>query len=217
MLRSTAWMMLGALVLSVMIAQGEAWESLPIPATPDPLPVERAIAQRRSIRRFSSESIEKAIVSRLLWSAQGITDTGRNLRASPSAGATYPLELYWVQADGVYHYRPEGHAWRLHRKGDVRDVLGKAALGQRMVAEAPGILVISAVMSRTSRRYGEQRGERYVWMEVGHAAQNVHLQAIAFELGSVPVGAFRDAQVSEALELPDAHTPLYLIPIGFPR
>jgi SagB-type dehydrogenase family enzyme len=63
------------------------------------------------------------------------------------------------------------------------------------------------------RKYG-QRGERYVKIEAGHAAQNIHLQAVSLALGSVPVGAFNDDQVRKVLNLPANHEPLYLIPLG---
>jgi nitroreductase len=53
-------------------------------------------------------------------------------------------------------------------------------------------------------------------MDVGHAAQNVLLQAVALDLGSVPVGAFDDDGVRVALGLPLEHTPLYLLPVGSP-
>jgi nitroreductase len=65
-------------------------------------------------------------------------------------------------------------------------------------------------------RYGPDRGERYTLIEIGHAAQNVLLQAEALSLGSVPVGAFGDSEVSALLALPEDHVPLYLLPIGHP-
>ncbi|HJX69867.1 MAG TPA: nitroreductase family protein, partial [Dehalococcoidia bacterium] len=65
------------------------------------------------------------------------------------------------------------------------------------------------------RGYG-QRGARYVHIEVGHAAQNIHLQAVALGLGSVPIGAFYDEQVQRALALPKNQQPLYIIPVGYP-
>jgi nitroreductase len=54
-------------------------------------------------------------------------------------------------------------------------------------------------------------------MEAGHAAQNLLLQAVALDLGVVPIGAFNDDHLSEILGLPDHEAPLYLIPIGHPR
>ena len=75
--------------------------------------------------------------------------------------------------------------------------------------------MISAVYERTKRRYGS-RGERYVHMEAGHAAQNIHLEAVALGLGSVAVGAFSDDEVHRVLELAKEETPLYLIPVGEP-
>ena len=74
-------------------------------------------------------------------------------------------------------------------------------------------IVFTAIYERTTRRYGD-RGIRYVHMKAGHAAQNVYLQAIALGLGTVVVGAFRDDQVSEILNLPKNERPLYIMPEG---
>jgi len=77
-------------------------------------------------------------------------------------------------------------------------------------------LIICAEFSRTTWRYG-QRGVRYVFIEVGHCAQNVHLEAVALGLSSVPIGAFDDDQVKTVLKLSKKIEPLYIIPIGYPK
>ncbi|GFP31416.1 hypothetical protein HKBW3C_02397 [Candidatus Hakubella thermalkaliphila] len=51
-------------------------------------------------------------------------------------------------------------------------------------------------------------------MEPGHVGQNVHLQAVALGLGTVVMGAFRDDQVKEILNLPQDEQPLYIMPVG---
>jgi len=181
------------------------------------LSVEEAIAARRSVRQFVDRPLPDAVISRLLWSAQGVTETTRRFRAAPSAGATYPLELYLVDHRGVFRYLPEDHELEQVASGDRRAGLSRAALGQQMIREAPISLVITAVPERTATRYGRMRAERYVHMEAGHAAQNIHLQAVALELGSVPVGAFRDQQVQSVLGIRDNHEPLYIIPVGRPH
>jgi SagB-type dehydrogenase family enzyme len=98
----------------------------------------------------------------------------------------------------------------------VRDALARAALDQTFIAVAPLTVALCAVFARVAGRYGKQRGERYALIEIGHAAQNVLLQVEALGLGSVPVGAFKDSEVSAVLALPPEHVPLYLIPIGHP-
>jgi SagB-type dehydrogenase family enzyme len=91
------------------------------------------------------------------------------------------------------------------------------ALGQEAITQAAAVFVIAAVYERTSRKYGAARTLGYVHMEVGHAAQNLLLEAVALGLGGVPVGAFEDETLQKALRLPVDHRPLYLIPVGHPR
>jgi SagB-type dehydrogenase family enzyme len=174
--------------------------------------LERAIAVRRSRRRFLPEPLTPEQIGQLAWVAQG-QDRGSSYRTVPSAGATYPLELFVVSADGLFQYMPGKHALEKLTNEDVRGALAGAAWGQGFIEEAPVTLVLAAQFSRTTKRYGE-RGVRYVYMEAGHAAQNVHLQAEALGLGSVAVGAFDDASVSKVLSLPKHLEPIYMVVAG---
>lgn len=211
------------LTMSVATTATAAEQRIPLPAAgiSKEMSVDDALEQRRSIRDFSRDGLVIEDVSELLWAAQGITGR-RGLRAAPSAGALYPLELYVVAGDvkglspGVYRYRPKQHDLILVVSGDRRKPLATAALGQSWVRRAPAVLLITGVYERTMAKYG-QRGRRYVHMEVGHAAQNVYLAATARGLGTVMVGAFDDNDIQEALTLPADHEPLGLMPIGHRR
>lgn len=218
-IRSAAVILAGlaaaSIVLTTCASTGEAPTRLPKPAEKGEMSLEQALAQRRSIRSFRPDKLTPQQVAQLCWAAQGISEPEQGLRTSPSAGALYPLELYVVTADGVDQYLPRPHALRRHLAGDVRGKLQDAALRQRCVGQAPATFVIAAVVARTERKYGE-RALRYVHMEVGHAGENLLLQATALGLGAVPIGAFRDEQVAEVLSLPKEQVPLYLIPVGTP-
>lgn len=56
----------------------------------------------------------------------------------------------------------------------------------------------------------------YVHMDVGHAAQNLLLQADALGLAGVPVAAFDPRALAEVLGSPPEEEPVYLVPIGHP-
>lgn len=196
-------------------SQGDA-KALPPPVVPGQMSFEEAIAQRRSVRTFLDEPLTIEEVSQLCWAGQGITDSQRGFRASPSAGALFPIELYVVTAAGVDHYLPRGHRLERHLDGDLRGPLQEAALGQDSVGRAPACLVITGVVERSARKYG-RRAQRYCFIEAGHVGQNILLQATALQLAGVPVGAFEDDQVASVLKLPKGHQVLYLLPVGHSR
>ena len=189
------------------------------------LTVEEAITARRSIRRYGQGPLSIEQLSQLTYAAQGITGSSgnRSLRAAPSAGALYPIELYLAihhvtsLPQGLYHYRPDSHALEMVRSGDLRDELVTGCLGQSFVGKANVVFIMAAVFDRTTRRYGS-RGRRYVHMEAGHISQNLYLQATSLGLGSVAVGAFRDEALDLLLGLDaSAQTCLYLHAVGVPK
>lgn len=197
---------------------------LPPPHQKGRVSLEEAITRRRSKRDFTPEPISLSQLSQILWAAQGISDTSWKYRTVPSAGATYPLEVFVVcgqdslegVGDGIYRYNAANHSLTLHHKGDVKLELARAALGEQFIYQAPVDIVICALYQRTTRRYGS-RGERYVHIEVGHAGQNIYLQATALGLATVAIGAFDDEQVRQVLRLDRQYEPLYIMPLGKSR
>ena len=204
---------------------------LPAPRFDSPCSVEKALLSRRSVRAFKDESISLAVLSQLVWAAQGITlkmDAPPNWawgpwqggkRTAPSAGALYPLEVYIVVGKvdslrpGVYKYKPQTHQLFEVGLGDRRSELAAAAVGQKWIQTSPCVLVVGAVYSRTEVKYGK-RAERYAHIEVGHAVENVCLQALALDLGTTMVGAFKDDEVKKVLGMLTEEQPLAIVPVG---
>ena len=184
------------------------------------LTLEAALAKRRSVRGFARGSLTLAEISQLLWAGQGITSRA-GFRTAPSAGALYPLEILVAAGqveglpDGVFRYQPSKHTLEPVGPGDRRAQLSAAALSQTWIRDSAAVLTITATPRRTTWKYGE-RGLRYVYMEAGHVAQNICLQAASLDLATTPVGAFRDDEVHRVLEMSPGTEPIYLLPIGRP-
>lgn len=204
---------------SVSESMDEKVIKLPLPKYDSETSVEKALLERRSVRSYKDEPLTLSEVSQLLWAAQGITEKEYGLRTAPSAGALYPLEVYVVTGNvndlpvGVYKYKPQNHELMKVTEGDKRIELYHASLSQDPIKNAPVTFVFTGVYERTTGKYGE-RGVRYVHIEVGHAAQNVYLQATSLDLGNVVIGAFDDSQVKKALGIPEEEEPLYVVPVG---
>ena len=206
------------LIMLLLMGSAEKEILLPLSKHKGQISVEEAIKNRKSVRSFKKEPLSIEEISQLLWAAQGITHTlrGFSFRAAPSAGALYPLEVYTVLKQGIYHYIPSGHKLVLVKEGDFRKKLANAGLSQSAIHSAPLDIVITAIYARTMIKYGE-RGTRYVHIEAGHVAENLQLQAVALGLSSVPIGAFYDEKVKNVIGCTDEEVPLYIIPIGKPR
>ena len=198
----------------------ESAVSLPEPQRDGTVSVEATMARRRSIRELGDAPLSLDELGQLLWSGQGVT-ARMGQRTAPSAGATYPLEVYVAVAAvdglpaGMYRYLPARHALEPLTDGDPRPAIAEAAFGQEPLGVCPVTIVFAAVPGRTTERYGE-RGMRYVFMEVGHAAQNILLQATALGIGGAVLGAFNDQRLAAEAGLKPGEEPIYLIGLGHP-
>jgi SagB-type dehydrogenase family enzyme len=191
---------------------------LPQPQFDSEVSIEETLRSRRSVREYEDLPLSLKEISQLLWAAQGITNSN-GFRTAPSAGALYPLEVYLVAgnvkglAQGVYKYKPKAHELVNVSKGDKRTQVSAAALGQSCVKKSAAVIVLAAVYERTMKKYG-QRGIRYVHIEVGNASQNIYLQAVSLELGTVIIGAFDDEKVKRVLNMLNTEQPLAIMPVG---
>jgi len=166
----------------------------------------KVIAQRRSTRDFSCQSITFSELSQLIWATQGVTSeaSGFEFRATPSAGALYPIETYTVVnrvegiLPGIYHYNVKESKLVLLKEGHFGSDLCKAGLGQEMLEEAACVFIWTAFVERSKWKYRE-RAYRYIYMDVGHIGQNLYLAATALNLGCCTVGAFFDEEVDRLI------------------
>ncbi len=184
-----------------------------------------ATQRRRSIRDFREEPLKKAHLSQILWSCQGITKEymGYELRATPSAGALYPVETYLVIHEveeikpGVYHYGVQNHELEQIKEGDYREAIARAALDQEMAFEANVVFAWTAIFKRSKWKYS-QRAYRYIYLDAGHIAQNVALAAVSLGLGSCQIAALYDEEVNAVLDVDGVEESiLYLTVVGHPR
>jgi SagB-type dehydrogenase family enzyme len=170
-----------------------------------------AMSRRGSVRDLSGEPLSDRQLAALLWSAQGVSAPS-GARTVPSAGALYPLETYVATPSEVLRYVPVTSSVQVRVDPKAKAAVAQAISGTP-ASMAYAIVIITGVPERITGKYAD-RGIRYMWMEAGHAAQNLLLAAAAMGLGAVTIGAFNDDGVAAALSLSDREIPLYLIPVG---
>ena len=168
---------------------------------------EEALAKRRSVRQFTDQQLKPAQIGQLAWAAQGITEPQRGLRTAPSAGATYPIKLYFATQDGLFVYRPEEHSLEQISNVDARGRLGATKA-------ACNIIFTGSERNLAAKFRGEAK--KYMLLEAGHIAQNIQLQAVCLGLGSVVNGGFYVRGTIKVCKLPRGSLPLLIISVGYP-
>ena len=174
--------------------------------------VEKALKERRSVRSYKDVPLSMEEVSQVLWAAQGITEPSRGLRTAPSARAQYFLTVYLLAGNvtglkpAMYRYEPARHSLAVVDGRDMKGVLYKA-VGQSPVQKAPIALVITGAQDRATNT-------NWMYLEAGHAAQNIYLQAVSLGLGTVVMGGFDPEAVRTACGFSVSQRPLYIMPVG---
>ena len=202
---------------------GECIE-LPKPQEKSGVDVFEAIRTRRSRREYTSKPLSLEQVSAILYYTVGVTGRawwGGPKRAYPSAGGLQPVEAYLYASNveglerGLYHYHPGRHCLEVVKLGDYSKKLMRASLDQDHVGEAPVVLILTVVYSRTASKYG-LRSYRYIHWDSGFAGQNVYLAVEALGLATVTVGAFYDEEVCRVMEIDCVEEiPMLIFPIGY--
>ncbi len=197
---------------------------LPTPAYRSSTSIEASLKARRTRRAFENTSVSLQQASQLLWSAQGVTAEWGG-RTTPSAKSTYPLNVYLISHNieglkpGQYLYIP-GEREMVHALKPIKEVETKEAffvsLNQNSFKDPSGILVITGNMGKMAQSYGGISHDKDVYIEAGHAAQNVYLQAESLKLGVVANTSFDTSIISNIITIPEDETLIYLIPFGKP-
>ena len=188
---------------------------------------EDVVLARRSSRSFGEAPLAIAVVAGVLHAAYGVThrlegaeDVLQPLRAVPSGGALFPLDLYVVAqrvhdlGRGLYHFDPPRRVLETLRQGDIGDELADASTYPEVVGPSAAVLIVAATFWRSRFKYGT-RAYRFVLLEAGHVAQNALLAATAFGLSAVPLGGFYDRRLDGLLGLDGVNeSALYMLAIG---
>jgi thiazole/oxazole-forming peptide maturase SagD family component len=188
------------------------------------------LATRQSRRSFGPDAIDAPTLTAMLWAAAGIVaDADATRTTSPSAGALYPLQYFYVNlrdcgaadascpaplAAGVYRLTA-APAGRLHYGPIDADLSRSCAAfsSPQLLDHAQGVLVIAADFSVSAAKYGP-RALSYVPLEAGHAAQNTLLAAAASGCHAVEIGGFIERELGRLLGLSAAVVPITTVFIG---
>ncbi len=182
------------------------------------------LRKRRSARQFSGLSISKDELFYLLFASCGLTYLGKTFddsrRSYPSAGARYPLEVYPIILNcedikkGLYHYNVKENSLELLLEENLSKWLIEITGGEKWIANAAVVFIITGVLDRTRIKYGD-RGYRYALIETGHLGQNICLLATELGLGTCPIGGFIDDKINELLDIElQKEFSTYVIAIG---
>ena len=202
-----------------------------IPLAPPALldrPLSEVIEARRSRRVFAAEPIATDCLGALLHAGYGVTRAVEwqderppiPLRAVPSAGALYPLELYPAVLrvgdlePGLYHFDPLVPGIQVIRPCLAPEALRELSTYPDVVSSCAVLVFVAAIFGRTRFKYG-LRGYRFALLEAGHVGQNIALAAAALGLAAVPLGAFYDRRTDAFLGLDGVNeSTLYAVAVG---
>jgi len=163
------------------------------------VPTMEALSKRKSDRNLSDKKLTLQQLSEVLWAADGVNRPDGK-RTAPAARAKYAVDIYAVLPEGVYLYDVAKHELSLVVKGDFRKESGM----QDFVYIAPLNLVYVLNLKDwqdTSRPMPEQKRDRWIAVELGCIAQNVHIYCASEGLGTVIRGMIDENKFSEVIKV----------------
>jgi len=188
-----------------------------------------ALYDRRSTRRFAPEPLALEELGAILQTVGGFVEVLEQangpaaLKTSPSAGALHPVELYVHAlsvdglAPGAYHFAPTRGGLEVLDRGVGQARSLPALGGQPWLAEAPALILFTAVIERLQWRYRSPRAYRDLLIGLGHVNQTALLLSSAMGLGAVFATAVCDEDLEQLIGVdPTAEIVLGVTALGHP-
>lgn len=186
--------------------------SLPSKSTKTSFPFEQLVTKRRSLRNTMKHVLSMEDIAYLLENSVGTTakSTDKNtnktyyLRATPSGGALYPIEVLLIPLNvsglmlDLYHYNVYDHSLgRLGKQLSSKDI-SKIFYNRDTVTNSSAIFVLVSCFRRSAIKYGE-RSYRLILTEGGAILEHIALASEAIGLRSVMLGGFKDELLNEII------------------
>ncbi|TET27340.1 MAG: hypothetical protein E3J73_02705 [Candidatus Bathyarchaeum sp.] len=168
------------------------------------LSLEQEVSRRQSMRSYTSENMSRQQLLDVLWAAYGHTNDRKNI---PRIGYDYSLIIFTVNETGSYQYIPESNSLVVHDLTVNKETIRPHDSG--WPSDAKEVLVIVLNETRMDNQY-------FASAEAGCLAQNVHLAASSLGLGTCVVGTINSGGLRSVLQLPNALTPLLVMPLSYP-
>ena len=166
------------------------------------------LAQRKTRRSYTDESMTQDELAFLLWAAMGVRegeDDMKKKRQVPSGGGRYPLELYvFVNrvdglARGLYHYLALSHELEFVKPLEEQEErITEAVRGKKFVGHAPLFFIWTAIPYRGEWHSGT-RAMKPILLDAGHSCQNLYIACEAIGCGMCPVGSYLQADTDRLL------------------
>ena len=194
------------------------WKSIP------EVSIKAAIAQRKSRRSYTEDTIKLEELSFLLWTTQGLRgkkSAVRNYRTVPSAGCRHALETYIAafRVEGIpkaiYRYLPMSHQLvEVVKHENLEGLLIKAALGQSFAGKSALTFIWTTVPARMEWRYG-RASYKVIALDAGHVCQNLYLACEAIGAGTCAIAAYDQEFADSVLGIDGLKEfTIYMAPVG---
>jgi nitroreductase len=153
----------------------------------------KIIAARRSVRRFTDQPVERALIKRCVEAA----------RLAPSAENVQPWRFLIVDDPAVKAQLAEGAFSGLYRV-------------TRWAEKAPALVVVLAELDILANRLGRKvTGIDYYLIDIGIAGEHFCLQAAELGVGTCWIGWFSPDGVRKALNVPRRLRPVAMFAVGY--
>ncbi len=184
-------------LLGAMVAAGSVFAAdiaLPKPVTEGGMPLQEALANRRTDRKFREKPLSRETLSNLLWSAIGV-NRADGKRTAPTARNQQEITLYVCIPEGTFRY--DAAANKLIQTSEKR------------AGDAPLMLIYVADLGKLP--------ERLCHVDCGFVGQNVYLFCASEKLATVFRGSFREGDYTPLLDLKGKEKILYVQAVGYPE